>query len=271
MTEKTAEQQGFEWQRGIWDRISQIYRDEIDLRFTPVVEHALSVAQLRAGQTVLDLGCGTGAVTVRAARHVEPGGRVVGVDPSTDMLRLGERCARDAGVGNIDFREGRAEAIPAEDSEFDALIASLSMMYAIDREMASQECARVLRPGGRFVAVVWGGPDICDLVRFQQTVGRFAPPPPMPGVGPGALADSSPFLRHLADAGIDAHAETEVVEFDFDSLESAWDIVASVTASQMSTDQVAEAKAAIKAEMWPDADRPRRFRNTTQFIIGERG
>src|SRR5215213_4240152 len=73
--------------------------------------------------------------------------------------------------------------------------------------------ARVLRPGGRLVAAVWAGPEQCDIVRFQQIAGSFAPPPPVPGVGPGALADPSPFLAQLEAAGIDARVETEILGF----------------------------------------------------------
>ncbi|MGH3031807.1 MAG: hypothetical protein ACRDNE_13810 [Gaiellaceae bacterium] len=58
-------------------------------------------------------------------------------------------------------------------------------MYAIDRAQAAAEIARVLRPEGRLVAAVWGGPEVSDIVLFQQTAGSFAPPPPVPGVGGG--------------------------------------------------------------------------------------
>ncbi len=83
--------------------------------------------------------------------------------------------------GNLMFLEGRAEAIPAEDAAFNAVLACLSMMYVIDREAAAREIARVLKPGGRCCAV-WTAPEQCDIVLFQQTAGRFAGPPPAPGV-----------------------------------------------------------------------------------------
>ena len=54
----------------------------------------------------------------------------------------------------------------------DVLLASLSLMYAIDRAATARECARVLRPGGRFVAAVWAGPEQCDIVRFQALAGQ---------------------------------------------------------------------------------------------------
>jgi SAM-dependent methyltransferase len=153
---------------------------------------------------------------------------------------------------------------------FDAVLASLSLMYVIDRETAAREIARVLRPGGRFVAAVWAGPDQCDIVLFQQTAGRFAGPPPIPGVGPGALADPRPFLRQLDTAGIDVRVETETLFFDFPDFTSAWNALAGVTTTDLSNERQQEAKAAVMAAMYPDGDVARRFRNTTQFIIGRR-
>jgi SAM-dependent methyltransferase len=137
------------------------------------------------------------------------------------------------GVTNVSFQEGRAEAIPAPEGRFDVLLASLSLMYAVDRAAAACEIGRVLRRGGRFVASVWSGPDQCDIVLFQQIAARFAPPPPVAGVGPGALADPKPFLQQLADAGLEVRVETETLGFDFDDFASAWRVLAGVTTAQL--------------------------------------
>ena len=271
MAEETnREQEGLAWQTGVWDRLSEIYLREIDKRFVPVIDHVIARARLRRGQEVLDLGTGTGAVAVHAAPLVVPDGEVVGVDISPEMLALARRRVADLGLTNVSLREGRAEAIPAEDETFDALLASLSLMYAVDRSAGAWECARVLRRGGRFVASVWGPPEQCDIVRFQQTVGRFAPTPPVPGVGPGALADPTPFLAQLADASIQARVETETIVFDFPNLASAWQILAGVTVQSLTPEEEATAKAAVSAAMWPDPEGPREFRNLTQFIVGQR-
>src|SRR5206468_1542274 len=103
------------------------------------------------GQRVLDLGTGTGAVAERAARLVRPGGEVLGVDISPAMLAQARRRLAAVGLGDVVFGEGRAEALPAPDGCFDAVLASLSLMYVIDRPAAAREIARVLRPGGRLV------------------------------------------------------------------------------------------------------------------------
>jgi SAM-dependent methyltransferase len=141
-------------------------------------------------------------------------------------------------------------------------------MFVIDRAAAAREIARMLRPGGRFVAAVWAGPADCDIVRFQQTAGSFAPPLPVLGVGPGALADPTPFLTELADAGLHARVETEVLGFDFDDFESAWAILAAVTTAGLAPERGEEAKDAVRVLMWPGGEGPRHFRNTTHFIVG---
>ncbi len=258
------------WQTGVWDKISDLYVREIDRRFEPVVDHTLRRAALRPGEAVLDLGTGTGAVALEAARSVGPEGRVVGLDISREMLTLARRNAEVAGVTNAVFLDGRGESIPAQASEFDAVVASLSLMYVIDREAAATECARVLKRSGRFVASVWGGSDETDIVLFQTTAGRFAPAPPVPGVGPGALADPTEFLTQLDTAGIEATVETETLTFDFPSFDLAWTVLAGVTTASLPAERIQEAKAAVRDVIWPKPESPRTFSNTTQFIVGKR-
>ena len=258
--------EGFAWQVGVWERMADVYRREIDTRFGPVIEAVLKRAELVPGETVLDLGTGTGAVGILAATQVGSTGRIKAVDISREMLtRAGERV-RELQLTNIDLAEGRAEAIPAEDQSVDAVVASLSLMYVIDRAAAAMEIARVLRPGGRLVAAVWAGPGEADIVRFQQTAGSFAPTPPVRGVGPGALGDPSEFLSQLRAAGLDAKCEKVTTTFEFASFQDAWDALAGVTAATLERKVQEEAKAAVRALMWPDAGAPRTFHNATQLI-----
>jgi ubiquinone/menaquinone biosynthesis C-methylase UbiE len=260
--------QALAWQTSVWDGIADTYVREIDRRFAPVVDAVMARAAVAPGERVLDLGTGTGAVAESAARISGTGGHVVAVDISSQMLALARVRVESRGCVNVTLREGRAEAIPAADNSFDVVLASLSLMFVIDREAAAREIARVLHPGGRLVAAVWGEPENCDIVRFQQIAGSFAGPPPVPGVGPGALADARRFLQQLAAAGIEAHVEREMLGFEFDNLQAAWDVLARVTTAHLDPESQAEAKAAVGAAMYPDGDRPREFRNLTQFIIG---
>jgi ubiquinone/menaquinone biosynthesis C-methylase UbiE len=264
----SAAEKGLAWQIGVWDRMAEPYQHDVDVRFAPVVEAAVRRVVPQPGEQVLDLGTGTGAVAVRAAALVGVDGHVTGVDISREMLAVAAARARSLALRNVSFLEGRAEAIPVDPGSCDVLIASLSLMYVIDRAAAAREIARVLRPGGRFVAAVWAGPEHCDIVRFQQTAGRFAPEPPVADVGPGALAETAPFVAQLAGAGIRARVETETLGFDFDNFQSAWDALAAVTTAALPAERRDEARAAVKRLMWPTGDGPRFFRNLTQFIVG---
>jgi SAM-dependent methyltransferase len=243
-----------------------VYLREIDTRFGPVIDEILKLANLQPGETVLDLGTGTGAVAIIAATQVGTIGRVKAIDISPEMLaRAAERLKR-LELTNIDLAEGRAEALPADDASIDAVVASLSLMYVIDRAAAAQEIARVLRPGGRFIAAVWGGPSEADIVKFQQTAGGFAPTPPVQGVGPGALADPSEFLSQLRGAGLDPKCEKLTTAFEFANFQDAWNALAGVTTVTLEPNVQEQAKAAVRKLMWPDAEAPQTFRNSTQLI-----
>jgi ubiquinone/menaquinone biosynthesis C-methylase UbiE len=257
------------WQTRVWDNMSDVYLAEVDKRFIPVIDGVVNRAAIKPGFHVLDLGTGTGSVALHVASVVGGDGHVVGHDISQDMLDIAGRRAAEMGLSNVKFEQGRAENIPAKDSSFDVVLASLSLMYVIDRQAAAREIARILRPKGRFVAAVWAAPDECDIVLFQQTAGSFAPAPPVSGVGPGAMADSSEFVDQLSKAGVEAHIEKQQLGFEFDNFESAWDVLAGVTTAQLAPDVRQEAKNAVRELMWKDTEESRYFQNTTQFIVGQ--
>ena len=269
MTEAERDQKALEWQTGVWNRISGVYVREIDERFAPVVEAVINRAQLLTGESVLDVGVGTGAVAEQAAEKIGGRGRAVGIDISPDMIALARQRMAERGLTNVALRDGRGESIPADDQSFDVVLSSLTLMYVIDRAAAAREIARVLRPGGRLIASVWAGADECDIVLFQQTAGQFAGTPPVAGVGPGALADPTPFLQQLRDAGITAQVDTEVLGFAFPDFSSAWTALAGVTTAHLPPDEQERAQEAVRKIMYPDPDAPRQFGNLTQFVTGE--
>jgi len=118
----------------------------------------LGLAKLRPGQSVLDVGCGTGTLAIAAKQQVGPSGMVYGIDASPEMITRAGKKARKAGVAVI-FKNSVAEALPFPDAQFDVALTTI-MLHHLPRK-ARQQCAcemrRVLKPGGRVLAVDFGG------------------------------------------------------------------------------------------------------------------
>jgi ubiquinone/menaquinone biosynthesis C-methylase UbiE len=120
-------------------------------------EKVLRLARLEPGESVLDVGCGTGTLAIAAKRHVGPTGTVYGIDASPEMLARAGKKTRKAGV-EVVFKNGLAQALPFSDAQFDAVLSTVTLHH-LPRK-ARQECAcemrRVLKPGGRVLAVDFG-------------------------------------------------------------------------------------------------------------------
>jgi SAM-dependent methyltransferase len=108
-----------------------------------------SMGELRAGDTVLDIGCGAGFDTLIAARQVGPFGRVIAIDMTPAMLEKAQASAAEAGLANVEFREGLAEELPADDGSIDVVISNGVINLCPDKMAVMQEINRVLKPGGR--------------------------------------------------------------------------------------------------------------------------
>ena len=109
----------------------------------------LAVAELRAGERVLDLGSGGGIDVLLSARRVGPSGFAYGVDMTDDMLELARQNAAKAGAANVEFRKGRIEDLPLPDASVDVVISNCVINLSVDKPAALAEMFRVLVPGGR--------------------------------------------------------------------------------------------------------------------------
>ena len=111
----------------------------------------LAFLDLRPGEVVLDLGSGAGMDAFLAARQVGPGGRVIGVDMTPEMLERARGAAARLGLAHVEFREGRLERLPVADASVDAVTSNCVINLVPDKGAVFAEVARVLRPGGRLV------------------------------------------------------------------------------------------------------------------------
>lgn len=107
--------------------------------------------ELKAGETVLDLGSGGGLDAFLARREVGESGRVIGVDMTAEMIERARRNAAAAGFDNVEFRHGRLEELPVDDASVDAVTSNCVINLVPDKSAVFREVARVLRPGGRLV------------------------------------------------------------------------------------------------------------------------
>ena len=153
-----------------------------------------AVAELHAGETVLDLGSGGGIDVLLSAKRVGPTGKAYGLDMTDEMLALARENQRKAGIENVEWLRGEIEAIPLPASSVDVVISNCVINLSGDKPRVLAEAARVLRPGGRFaVSDVIADEDMDEATRadMAQWTGCIA----------GALTRRE-FERALLDAGL---------------------------------------------------------------------
>src|SRR6202162_5057517 len=109
-----------------------------------------ALAQLKAGETVLDLGSGGGIAVLLSARRVGPAGKAYGLDMTDEMLALARDNQRKAGVENVEFLKGEIEHIPLPDDSVDVIISNCVINLSGEKDRVLREAFRVLKPGGRF-------------------------------------------------------------------------------------------------------------------------
>ncbi len=155
-----------------------------------------ALAELKPGETVLDLGSGGGIDVLLSARRVGPTGKAYGLDMTDEMLALARANQRKAGVENVEFLKGEIERIPLPDDSVDVIISNCVINLSADKDSVVREAFRVLKPGGRFAVsdVVTLGEVPADVRQNMLLwVGCIA----------GALQDYE-YIAKLAKAGFEA-------------------------------------------------------------------
>ena len=182
------------------DELAGVPQQAID-RALGVANH-LRFAEIDAGDTVLDIGCGGGIDTILAARRIGPGGRVVALDFLPEMLERTAAAARAARLDNVEPLEGEMEAIPLPDDSVDVVISNGVINLSARKSRVVAECARVLRPSGRFC--------VSDLTVEQDDLPPeiLTQPAAWAGCIAGALSEGA-FVDKLVRAGFE---DVEVVK-----------------------------------------------------------
>jgi SAM-dependent methyltransferase len=140
--------------------------------------HLVRFAGIQAGESVLDVGTGTGVVAITAARR---GARTTGLDLTPALLAKARESAKVCGA-DIRWEEGDAEALPFPDASFDVVLSQFGHMFAPRPEVATAEMLRVLKPGGRIAFATWPPEQVAG--EFFAIGAKYVPPPPgIPPVG----------------------------------------------------------------------------------------
>jgi arsenite methyltransferase len=184
-----------------------------------------ALAQLTAGEIVLDLGSGGGIDVILSAKRVGPKGRAYGLDMTDDMLALANENKRKAGIENVEFLKGEIENIPLPNNMVDVIISNCVINLSGDKDRVLAEAFRVLKPGGRLAVsdvVVRGEVPATIRKNMELWVGCIA----------GALQDTE-YRQKLAKAGFEA------IDLEVTRTYSIEDARAFLTAEGINVDEVA--------------------------------
>ncbi len=187
-----------------------------------------ALAELKAGEVVLDLGSGGGIDVLLSAKRVGPTGRAYGLDMTDEMLALARRNAAEAGATNVEFLRGDIETIPLPDASVDVIISNCVINLSADKRKVLGEAYRVLKPGGRFavsdvvtrgeipaevrksmalwVGCVAGALDMDEFEKLLRDVGFEAP-----SLEPTRVYEPEDARSFLEEAGLDVGAMAEAV------------------------------------------------------------
>ena len=175
---------------------------------TPVAGHTVRFAGIVGGESVLDVGTGTGVLAISAARR---GAKVTGLDLTPELLEQARENATIAGLPDIAWREGDVEQLPYADASFDVVVSQFGHMFAPRPDVAVSEMRRVLKPGGRIAFATW--PPEHMVGRLFAFIGRYAPPPPAGAAPPPLWGNPMIIAERLGDRFAPPFFERGVMKF----------------------------------------------------------
>jgi len=216
----------------LYDASETVSLPETAVRASLGCGNPTALAELRAGETVLDLGSGGGIDVLLSARRVGPAGKAYGLDMTDEMLELARKNQAEAGVTNVEFLKGEIEDIPLPANSVDVIISNCVINLSGDKDRVLAEAFRVLKPGGRFavsdvvvrgavpaeirksvelwVGCVAGAMEESEYVGKLEKAGFIAI-----GVEPTRVYDIAEAREFLAAEGIDPDAAAKQVQGQF--------------------------------------------------------
>jgi SAM-dependent methyltransferase len=243
----------------------------------PATERMLDLAAFGPGARVLDVAAGAGEPAITTARRVGPAGSVLATDISSNILDYAAQAAQEQGVTNLTTAVMDGEHLDLPDAAFDAVISRVGLIYFPDQQRALSEIRRVLQPGGRVAAIVYGPADRNQFFSIPISIirRRTQLPPPAPGQpgpfslgGPGVLADAfhragfRDIVVESLDAPVRMASAAECVRFERESFGALHQLM-----SGLSEAERAETWAEIEAEL-RQFEGPEGFNGPCQMIVG---
>jgi ubiquinone/menaquinone biosynthesis C-methylase UbiE len=209
-----------------WER----RREYVHEFFQDVADWLVRALDPQPGQTILELGAGTGETGFAAAPLIGDHGRLVSSDLPPAMVEVARRRAAELGIRNAEFRVMNAERMDLDDDSVDGILSRWAFMLMADPDAAMAESHRVLRPGGRFALAVMGGPAqntwASTMARCIVRLGLVPPFDPKAAGGLFSLADHDDLRARLARAGFhDVRIEDVEFHLRFADFDDYWDFI----------------------------------------------
>ena len=177
-------------------------------------KYALGSVKLSAADNLLDVGCGSGIFSSLA---YTAGAKVTGIDASEPLIAQAKQR-----VPSANFLVGEMEELPFGDNEFNIVTGFNSFQYAANVKNALTEAKRVLKPGGKLVAMIWGNQEDCEAATYFKALGGLLPPPPPGAPGPFALTENHLLESILEEIGSKILNDTDVPSvWDYPDIDTA--------------------------------------------------
>lgn len=202
-----------------WETSSQYWNKHqalIEKMYAPLTRALIKEAQIVAGQSVLDIGGGSGEPSLTIAGVVGPSGQVTFTDPTAGMVKAAREESERRGLGNIEFHQSAAEKLPFADNSFDVVVGRLSPMFFADVPGALREILRVVKLGGRLALLVWADRELNPFFTvISEVLNRFVPAEPEDEDAPAAFRFARPGkLAKLLEEARAVSVNERALQFD---------------------------------------------------------